>query len=148
MTAAITGIIGAIVTASKTIRDRFMDDVKHAPDVEPTIRKHAADLAKNRFDVSGKSFNEWARVSREKKHENAEIISKLIEKKWGIGDGFVIDTVKRFKVLSDRSRKVIAFSGGVGAVLGAAMALSFFNGVATRDRIEKIEDALTKNNER
>lgn len=142
LTAGVMGVIGAIATATKTIRDRFMDDVKNSPEVKPMIEEHAEALSKNRFKDSGKDFTEFAKDYRRIKRDNAKSIATKIKETWGIGDGILLDTVKRYKVLSDRSRNMIGFSGAVGAVLGAAMTLSFFNGVATRDRIERIEDGV------
>ena len=47
-------------------------------------------------------------------------------------------TLDKFETFSERSMGEIAFNGAVGAAIGAAMTVSFFNGLATRDRIDKI----------
>ncbi|MFZ4542151.1 MAG: hypothetical protein ACOYNL_10220 [Rickettsiales bacterium] len=145
LTSGMMGVVGAIVSGAKTVRDRFMDDVKNAPGIREKIEENAAELSKNSLANSGMPFKEWAKGIRKLKRTQAEGIAEEINKRWGVGDGLVVDTFRRISVLSNRSRNTIAFNGSVGAVLGAAMALSFFNGVATRDRIERIEDAVVDN---
>ena len=61
--------------------------------------------------------------------------------KWrGISKNPIIGTINKLETLSPRSMSRLAMNAGIGATIGAVMTVGFFNGVATRDKIDKIAD--------
>ena len=78
-------------------------------------------------------------ISAEKRLHNAEL-NELELKYRHIRPNIFLGTLDRYKKLSPDSKKALRFNGAVGAVVGAAMTLSFFNSVATRRKIDQIAE--------
>jgi hypothetical protein len=132
-------LISGILAAGKTIQDRFMEDVKKSCDIGPLLQEHAEKLAQINSDHYANKKDLWAKI-RSMKAENAEEFAKVVLEKRGVEDSMIKGTWQRLQTLSPRSNKALAFNTTIATVLGTAMALSFFNGLATRDKIERIEE--------
>ncbi len=155
------GIISGTATLARLIHDYFRDDVKKATDFEAHFetRRNTLDAinfederkdGKKIYDLqTSEGRTAYSKAVSEKKHYFDTELRKALAEKRGIRKNPILGTFDRLSQLSSTSKSKLLFNTGVGAAVGAAMTLSFFNGVATRDRIERIEDAVTaKPNER
>lgn len=149
--ASITGgIVSGIAAMTRLIHTYFYDDVKKAPDFETIFKERLDELnkvtpenveatnTKGLFKPTG-----YAEKVREIKQTSDGKLEKALFEKRAIRQNLILGTYDRFTQLSKSSRGKLYFNTTAGALVGAAMTLSFFNGVATRDRIERIEDAVT-----
>lgn len=146
-TAAVMGFAGATLTATKTIRDRFMKDLKNSVEHKGDFERHADELSKIKFsdvkyqELGIKAFPTFVKDLLDLKRKQFKEVAEWAYKYRGVEDSWIKGTIQRFQVQSLRSRANIIFSAVIGATVGAGMTLSFFNGVATRDKIERIQDA-------
>lgn len=141
LTAALIGIGSGTATAVKTIRDRFHGDVRRSTLVAPVLEQHKevlGEMAPNPGE-NGRSFR--LRIAAQKV-EHAKEYDALVQKHWLIEDGFLNGVTQRWESLSGRSKTNIRMNFVLGSIIGAAMTVSFFNGLATRDEIDKIEDHI------
>mgnify|MGYP000851654970 CR=1 FL=1 len=92
---------------------------------------------------SREDFYTYAKATATAKRDWATAFDDLAFKQRGVRKNPILGTIDRFFTLSPRSKNSLYFNTTVGVIVGAAMTLSFFNGVATRDKIERIEDAVS-----
>ncbi len=139
------GVGSGLATAFKTANDLFMDDAKNAS----TFQQHF-DSRLKRLDAidlqdmlaAGKTKNDYhSAIHREKKLLREEF-NEIAHFRRGVSKNPILGSIDKFKLLGQNSKRELYFKGGVGAVIGSAVTLGFFNGVATRDKIERIEDAV------
>lgn len=139
------GIGSGLATAAKTAGSLFKDDAKNAS----TFQKHFDDRSK-RLDAidlqdmlaKGKTKNDYHKaIHAEKKLLNEEFKEIALHRR-GVSKNPILGSIDKFKLLGQNSKRELYFASAVGVVVGAALTLSFFNGVATRDKIERIEDAV------
>lgn len=142
VTSATIGIASGILTAAKTIRDRFHHDLKNSTKYQPKFAQQAQELADITLESEG-SFKKLAKTLISKKIEHYNTVSKWAKEYRGVEDSLIKGTWQRARIHSPRSKASIIFNGLIGTAVGAGMMLSFFNGVATRAKIEKIEEAVT-----
>ena len=154
------GLCSGLVAASATIRDRFSEEVKEWPSIKELLTRHKGDLDKCNKAFHGKPafWKEHQESIKTLKEGYAAARDVILEKEYGIlthGEKMLsIDTLKgltygtwqRFGHGGSNTRDRIIFNSVVGAVIGAAATLSFFNGVASRHKIERIEEAVAPDN--
>lgn len=145
----LAGIASGVVTAGKTIRDKFHDDVKHATDFKDFLVDQAQELSKikpiiedEKQGLTPKAFKEFSVKIQNKKKEQAELLEQRIKELRGVRKSIIGGTLDRAALMSKRSVKDIIFNTTIGAAVGAALTLGFFNGIATRDKIERIDNAV------
>lgn len=141
----VIGIGSGLATAFKSVTDLFLDDAKNAS----TFQQHF-DSRSKRLDAidlqdmlaAGKTKNDYhSAIHREKKLLREEF-NEIANYRRGISKNPILGGIDKFKLLGENSKRELYFKGAVGAVVGSALTLGFFNGVATRDKIERIEDAV------
>ncbi len=145
VTSVVVGISSGLVTAAKKASDLFNDDARNAT----TFKHHFEDRLSmlDRIDLEtmlseGKTKVDYQRAIRNEKKRLATEFADIALLRRGISKNPIIGTIDRFQLMSPNSKRELYFNGAVGAAIGAAMTLGFFNGVATRDKIERIEDAV------
>lgn len=145
LVALLLGASSGLATAAKTANDLFLDDAKKSS----SFRQHFNNRAK-RLDAidlqnmlaEGKTKRDYhCAINLEKKALSKEFNS-IAQSSRGIHANRILGTIDKFKLLGENSKHELYFKGAVGAAVGAAVTLGFFNGVATRDKIERIEDAV------
>ena len=138
------GISSGLATAAKTVSDLFNDDARNAS----AFKAHFEDRTKRLDSIdlqamiaNGQTTNDYHKaISAEKKLLNTEFNETALLRR-GISKNPIVGSIDRFKLLSPNSKRELYFAGAVGAAVGAAVTLGFFNGVATRDKIDKISTA-------
>lgn len=143
----ILGTASGLATAANRVRELFHDDAHEAT----AFKKHFATRADRLDRIELKNFKsplEYWKATTEEKRLIADEYDALALKFRGVRKSPILGTLDRFQTLSPRSKGNLYFSGAVGAVVGAALTLGFFNGVATRDKIDKIGDAVNADKER
>lgn len=147
VTAGLAGLFSGTVTAVKTIRDRYFHDLKHSVDYKDILDKQTADLAAitpivNPDKYAG-NFEALSRDTVAIKTNGLDTLKQFSKSHRLIDTDKKIEaTWRMLKMHSPHSRNKIIVNGVIGSAIGAAVTLNFFNGVATRDRIERIEDAV------
>ncbi|MBX9726372.1 MAG: hypothetical protein K2X09_03825 [Rickettsiales bacterium] len=142
MISVFLGTASGLATAANSVRNLFHDDIKDATAFE----KHFEDRQRRLDAIELKNYSkasDYWKASIKEKVEIQDELNDLAHQFRGVRKGGIFGTLDRFQTLSPRSRGQLYFNGTVGAVIGAAMTLSFFNGVATRDKIDKIGEAVT-----
>lgn len=145
--AALLGAGSGLVTASKTIRDHFHMDVKNSTEFKDHFNTRQIELDKIKPEQFSDKRAYWQAVSDKKR----DFVAEYDELAWHtrkVRKNPILGTIDRFHGLSPRSKGSIYFSAFFGTAIGSAMVLSFFNGVATRDKIDKIEDAVANEKSR
>lgn len=141
------GTASGLATAANSIRNLFHDDIKDATAFQNHFDSRQSRLDAIEYHNFSKPSEYWKASIKEKVAIQDEL-NDLAHEFRGVRKDAIFGTLDRFQTLSPRSRGQLYFNGTVGAVIGAAMTLSFFNGVATRDKIDKIVDAVTSDKER
>lgn len=134
------GLGSGLATAAKSIRDLFHDDVKKSSAFKEHFESRQARLDAPKLENFSSKIDYWRKKSADK-CKIAEEYDALVFKHHGVRKGMFLGALDRYQNLSPHSRTNLYFHGAVGAVLGTAMTLSFFNGVATRDKIDRIASA-------
>ena len=145
VTSVTIGLGSGLATAAKTVSDLFNDDARHAS----AFQKHFEERTK-RLDAidlqtmlkAGKTKADYHTAISDAKRTISAEFSDIALLRRGVSKNPIIGSIDRFKLLSPNSKRELYFAGAVGAAVGAALTLGFFNGVATRDKIERIEDAV------
>mgnify|MGYP000987318390 CR=1 FL=1 len=143
LVAALLGAGSGLATAVNTIRDRFHDDVKKSPIFAPVMKANLEELnaMEQRTFPSEKAFRlERAAI----KARHAETYDTFVKEHWKVDKTLISGTIQRWETLSPNSKYNIKKNCVIGMTIGAAMALSFFNSIATRDKIDTIEEAVNK----
>ena len=145
VTSALAGIASGLVTAAKKASDLFNDDARNATTFKEHFEKRTKVL--DAIDLQsmlseGKTKADYQRAINAAKKDLGAEFSEIALKRRGISKNPILGTIDRFQLMSPNSKRELYFNGAVGAAVGAAMTLGFFNGVATRDKIERIEDAV------
>jgi len=145
VTSVLLGVGSGLATAAKAANDLFLDDTKNASSFQQHFESRARRLdAIDLQDMlaAGKTKADYQRaIHQEKKLLHAEF-NEIAEFRRGVSRNPIIGTIDKFKLLGKNSKHKLYFQGAMGAVVGSAVTLGFFNGVATRDKIERIEDAV------
>ncbi len=147
LTAAGLGIASGLATSAAAVSNLFHEDIRDAT----AFKKHFDSRLKRLDAIQLKNYETpvqyWTATIAEKVKFHGEL--KQLESKFrGVSNAPIVGTIDRFRTLSPRSKQRLYFNGAVGTVVGAAMALSFFNGVATRDKIDKIAEVTGADKER
>lgn len=145
LTSVALGIGSGLATAYKTVNDAFENDAKNASTFQTHLKSRAERL--DAIDLqemlaAGKTKNDYHRAIHLEKRALREEFNEIAQFRRGISKNPIIGGIDKFKLLGQNSKRDLYFKGAVGSVFGAAVTLGFFNGVATRDKIERIEDAV------
>jgi hypothetical protein len=154
------GLCSGLLAAGATIRDRFGEELKKWPGFRKDLADHEKDLGAINEKFKGKPelWREHQEAIDIAKEAYAQARDAKLQNEFGIltrGEKlFSVDTFKgltkgtyqRFGFSGKSTEGRIIFNSVVGAVIGAAATLSFFNGVASRHKIERIEDAVSPDN--
>ncbi|MES2984973.1 MAG: hypothetical protein V4735_07295 [Pseudomonadota bacterium] len=152
------GLSSGLLAAGATIRDRFSEEVKKWPGIKELRVSHRVDLENANLDFSGQPGNWKAHQVKVDGIKEAYALKRdaVLLEKYGIQSRgvktFSYDTLKgltygtwqRFGFSGKSTEGRIIFNSVVGALIGAAATLSFFNGVASRHKIEQIADATVQ----
>lgn len=163
--ASLIGLSSGIIAAAVKIRDVFSEEVKFWPGIadrgaeKGILSKHEEALNRCNEEFLGGTKGGW------KEHQKAISVLKdqyaidrdafLFEKYKILSQGkklFSLESLKgltygtyqRLGFAGQSSEGRIIFNAVIGVTLGTAATLSFFNGVASRHKIDKIEDAVTQ----
>lgn len=151
------GVTSGFIAGAAKIRSSFAEEVKKWPIIKGMYVEHEKKLEGINLDFENKNelWKEHTKEINDAKDEFAKQVDKVLHEKWGIAKRsekwLSLDTVKdltfgtyqRSKFAGANTESKIIFNSIVGMVIGSAATLSFFNGVASRHKIERIEDAVT-----
>lgn len=140
LVSALVGVTGAITSVSQKVREIFHEDVKSSNDFSDHFKSRQTRLDAIKAQSYSNAEDYWSAIRKEKQAIAKEYDS-LVFKLRKVRSAPILETIDRYNNLSPNSKKALYFNGAVGAFIGAAMTLSFFNGVATRDKIDKIAEA-------
>jgi hypothetical protein len=141
----VLGIGSGLLTAAKKANDLFVDDARNASTFQKHFEERSARLdAIDLQDMlaAGKTKGDYHHAIHKEKLALRKEFNDIAHISRGISRNPIMASVDKFKLLGQNSKREFYFNGAVGAAIGAAMTLSFFNGVATRDKIDKIGDAV------
>jgi hypothetical protein len=141
------GLGSGVAASLKTIRDYFHEDVKDAPAFKHHFDERADRLDKIKLKDFNSKYDYWKATAAEKRliADEYDILALQLR---GVRKNMFTGTLDRISSLSPRDKGGVYFNGAVASFIGAAMVLSFFNGVATRDKIDKIGDAVNSDKKR
>lgn len=142
-TSVVTGLVGGTLTAWRTTRNHFSEDLKNSHKYAAKFEQQAEDLANVTMEKCG-SFENLVKeivplkaIHRDQRHQWATEYR-------GVRNSTIMGTIDRYRTFGSKTKTTIAFNAVLGVAVGAGAMLSFFNGVATRDKIELIEDAVNE----